>query len=64
MTLSDHCALVDLPRCDLDATFSPADLDAADLLISDLAALVEAGLVVVHAPILGPARYGVASDHR
>jgi hypothetical protein len=38
----------------------------AEQLISDLAALVDAGLVVVHEHVLGPARYGVApiSDHR
>lgn len=36
------------------------DLDRADQLISDLAALVDAGLVVVHEHVLGPTRYGVA----
>jgi hypothetical protein len=37
-----------------------------DELIADLAALLDAGLVVVHEPVLGPARYGVAPtpDHR
>jgi hypothetical protein len=29
-------------------------------LISDLAALIDAGLVVVHEPVLGPARYAIA----
>lgn len=33
-------------------------------LIADLAALLDAGLVVVHEPVLGPARYGVAPMHR
>jgi hypothetical protein len=35
-----------------------------DELIADLAALLDAGLVVVHEPVLGPARYGVAPMHR
>jgi len=34
-----------------------------DELIADLAALLDAGLVVVHEPVLGPARYGVAPMH-
>jgi hypothetical protein len=38
---------------------SPADLADADRLISDLAALVDAGVVVVHEHVLGPARYGL-----
>ncbi len=36
------------------------DFVGADELISDLAALLDAGLVVVHEHVLGPARYGVA----
>jgi hypothetical protein len=48
------------------AAGSSEDLAGADQLISDLAALLEAGLVVVHEHVLGPARYGVApiADHR
>jgi hypothetical protein len=42
---------------------SPADLVEADRLISDLAALVDAGVVSVCESVLGPARYGVAPDH-
>jgi fructose-1,6-bisphosphatase len=45
---------------------SPADLADADALIADLAALVAAGLVVVHEHVLGPARYGLGpqpDDH-
>lgn len=38
----------------------PADLAEADGLITDLEALVDAGLVVVHPHVVGPARYGVA----
>jgi hypothetical protein len=41
------------------------DFAGAEELISDLAALLDAGLVVVHEHVLGPARYGVAPvpDH-
>ena len=38
-----------------------ADLAEADRLISDLAALLDAGLVVAHEHVLGPARYGLTS---
>jgi hypothetical protein len=41
---------------------SAAELAEADRLIADLAALLDAGLVVAHERVLGPARYGVASD--
>jgi hypothetical protein len=40
---------------------STTDLAEADRLISDLAALVDAGLVVAHEHVLGPARYGLTS---
>jgi hypothetical protein len=36
------------------------DFAGADELISDLAALLDTGLVVVHEPVLGPPRYGIA----
>ena len=41
------------------------ELAGAEQLISDLAALLDAGLVVAHEHILGPPRYGVApgADH-
>jgi hypothetical protein len=47
------------------ATVSGHELADADQLIADLAALRDAGLVVVHEHVLGPARYGVApiADH-
>ena len=47
------------------AVDSSHELAGADELISDLAALVEAGLVAVHEHVLGPPRYGVAPvlDH-
>jgi hypothetical protein len=40
---------------------SAPDLVEADRLICDLAALVDAGLVVVEPHVLGPARYAVPS---
>ncbi|HJS92644.1 MAG TPA: hypothetical protein VJ741_00170 [Solirubrobacteraceae bacterium] len=45
---------------------SSHELAGADELIADLAVLLDAGLVVVHEHVLGPARYGVApiADHR
>lgn len=46
-----------------DGVGAPGSGDAfagADELIADLAALLDAGLVVVHEPVLGPARYGLA----
>jgi hypothetical protein len=54
----------------VDNRVGPADLRDeladAEQLISDLAVLLDAGLVVVHEHVLGPARYGVApiSDHQ
>jgi hypothetical protein len=42
------------------ATGSNHELAGADELIADLAALLDAGLVVVHEHVLGPPRYGVA----
>jgi hypothetical protein len=38
------------------------ELSEAERLISDLTVLVEAGLVTVHPHVVGPARYGVASE--
>jgi hypothetical protein len=47
-----------------DGAHESADVDLveAERLISDLAALVEAGLVVVEPRVLGPARYAVGPD--
>ena len=49
-----------------EAPGSGDEFAGVDELISDLAALLDAGLVVVHEPVLGPARYGVSPtpDHR
>jgi hypothetical protein len=38
------------------------DLEEVDQLISDLAALMDAGLVVVHEHVLGPPRYGLGTE--
>ena len=40
------------------------DLHEVDELISDLAALLDAGLVVVHETVLGPPRYGCRGRSR
>ena len=53
MTVSDSGAGAGTPG-------SVDEFGGADELIADLAALLDAGLVVVHEPVLGPARYGVA----
>jgi hypothetical protein len=59
MRMSDQLLLSDTP-CDRDVgEVSDHDLADARQLISDLAALLDAGLLVVHEHVLGPARYGV-----
>lgn len=45
-----------------DSICSPTDVTEADRLIADLAALLDAGLVVVRENLLGPARYGVVPE--
>ena len=71
MTVSDHFSVPDLAARERSGTRSPADLAVADRLadlaeadrlISDLAALLDAGLVVVHEHVVGPARYGVGTE--
>lgn len=67
MTVGNHPSAVDL--IDLAAigsihegragSGSEADVLEADRLIRDLAALIDAGLVVVEPHVLGPARYAV-----
>jgi hypothetical protein len=42
----------------LAAAPSPSELDEAEQLVADLAALVDAGLVSVRRQLGGPARYG------
>jgi hypothetical protein len=58
MTLRDQLSAADQP--DLVEADS---LMEADGLIADLAALVDAGLVVVQEHVLGPARYDVAPSY-
>lgn len=50
---------------EVGAAGSSQEFAGADQLISDLAALLDAGLVVVHEHVVGPVRYGVAPvpDH-
>jgi hypothetical protein len=70
MALNDYRSLRDPTGAVSDESRSPTDLAtgsrpdlrAADTLISDLAALVDAGLVVIQTRVLGPARYGIASE--
>ena len=45
-----------------DFICSPTDLAEVDRLVSDIAALVDAGLVAVQENRLGPARYGVVPE--
>ncbi|HET6866373.1 MAG TPA: hypothetical protein VFH80_10630 [Solirubrobacteraceae bacterium] len=45
---------------ELGVAGSSHELAGAEQLVSDLAALLDAGLVVVQEHVLGPARYGVA----
>jgi len=59
MRMSDQLLLADTP-CDSDVSEAvDDDLADAERLVSDLAALLDAGVLVVHEHVLGPARYGV-----
>lgn len=62
MRTSSHLSLADPAARPDDDPARRAHLSDADELISDLAALVDAGLLVVHEHVLGPARYGVAPE--
>jgi hypothetical protein len=53
MGVSDYNGAIGAPD-------SSHDFAGVDELISDLTALLDAGLVVVHEHVLGPPRYGVA----
>jgi hypothetical protein len=53
MEVSDYDDAIAVPRPN-------HDFASAEELISDLTALLDAGLVVVQEQVLGPARYGVA----
>jgi hypothetical protein len=59
MRMSDQLFLADTPsECDVSEAVDD-DLADAERLVCDLAALLDAGLLVVHENVLGPARYGV-----
>ena len=62
MAVSEQSSLVERIADQWPAWGTAADLAEADRLIADLAALLDAGVVVVHERVLGPARYGVASE--
>jgi len=54
--------VADRPAAARAADSSAADLAAADALIADLAALVDAGLVTARRQLGGPVRYGPVVD--
>ena len=54
MRINDHFTTVSVPE--------PTDLAQADRLISDLAVLIDAGLVSVLEQPFGPARYEAVSE--
>jgi hypothetical protein len=62
MAVSEQSSLVERVPGQGAESGSAGELAEADRLIADLAALLDAGLVVVHGRVLGPARYGVACD--
>ncbi len=62
MTLIDHLPTVNLRPAARPPGQSASDLEEADQLIADLAALVEAGLVTVRRQLGGPVRYGAAVE--
>jgi hypothetical protein len=62
MTISDHFVVPNPTTQERGRVFSAADLDEADQLISDLAALIDAGLVGVCEQLGEPVRYGAVSD--
>jgi hypothetical protein len=62
MTTIDRPLPGDLAMCRGAHTHLESDVAQAERLIEDLAALVDAGLVVVHDRLLGPARYGLGPD--
>jgi hypothetical protein len=62
MTIIDHIPVRIRPALLPAAGPSPAELDEAEQLVADLAALMDAGLVSVRRQLGGPARYGTALD--
>jgi hypothetical protein len=62
MAVSEQSSLVERIEGQGAGRGSAGAIAEADRLIADLAALLDAGLVVVHERVLGPARYAVASE--
>jgi hypothetical protein len=61
MAISDTVRYLDRAECRRIGRSTTADLGEAAELISDLAALVDAGLLAVYEEADGPARYAVSS---
>jgi hypothetical protein len=62
MEVCDQLLLPETPETENAGAISNDGVEAADQLISDLAALIEAGLVVVQDHVLGPPRYGIGIE--
>jgi len=62
MAISDLQPMPDLTTPDRDAASLHAELDEAERLVCDLAALLDAGLVVVSKQLGRPARYRVVAE--
>jgi hypothetical protein len=62
MTIIDHIPVRLGPAPALAVAPPPSELDEAEQLVGDLAALVDAGLVSVRRQLGGPARYGIAMN--
>ncbi len=62
MTLIDHLPPVNLRAAPRAPTPLATELQEADQLIADLAALVDAGLITVRRQLGGPVRYRATVD--
>ena len=62
MEVCDQLSPPDTSEAENVHAISSDDLEEANELISDLAALMEAGLVVVQDHVLGPPRYGLGAE--
>lgn len=60
MSIRDECLLHEPPVDRDEGRPTAAEVAEAESLISDLAVLLDAGLIEVRAHVLGPARYAVA----
>ena len=61
MAIMDRIPTPELALITGDRTVPEEDLREAEQLVDDLAALVEAGVVVVRRQLGGPLRYGLAA---